>query len=791
MTLAIIDLGNKLELSNSKNLKISSSVYTDEQAKNRLISLTILIIILSSVYPFLGPTYRGSSDLHGIMEMVGSLMGILTGLALVTRFYSLGNRFHLLVGCGFFVNGIEDFVHGFLAFGTSRFLTGPASSLNQFIPGTYVTGRLLLGIILILALYEAKLFKPSINYKKETKYFIGIFAIITVILTSIAFVLPLPKFVFPNNLISRPLDFISAIILAIAFVGFFNIFKKKNEKLVYWLMVSIGINIVGQLIMSTSKVLTDSYFDVAHSYKVLGYLTPLLGFTFYQISVLIDSKNMQDILKENEEQTRVIVDTALDAIVTINDNGYIEYINRSFTNIFGYTQLEAIGQKITFIMPETYKPNHISAFSKYINSGKKNKDGFRVQFEGKRRSGEIFPLDLAVSEFYVRNERKFTGLITDQTEKVKAESTIKEKQEKFSTLFDTLYDGVILTDLEGVITEWNIGSERMFGYTKEDAIGKTPALVYYPKESANLTKKIINGIIKDGKWIGEINFIKKDGIKGICETIVIPINNSKGKTIGTVGVNRDITERKLATEQIKLQNESLKSKNEDLLILDKMKTEFVSAASHELRTPLTSIKGSLGLIISGNIPEDQTNDFIEICYNNTNRLIRLVNDFLDLSKLESQSIEFTKGKFDLNVLLMETIVEMEQFAKSNSIKINYEKINNIELYADRDRISQILVNLLSNAIKFSEGKEVSVSANLNSKFVKINIDDTSKIINVSIREKLFEPFVQGEKIMSRKASGTGLGLAICKSIVDQHGGKIWIEENGTKGNRFVFSIPVS
>lgn len=779
-----------METSKSLISKINSTVYTEDQAKLRLIYLAIVVILLSSVYPFLGPTYRGSSDLHGIMEMVGSLMGMLTGLAFVTRFYSLGNRFHLLVGCGFFVNGIEDFVHGFLAFGTSRFLMGPASSLNQFIPGTYVTGRLLLGIILIISLYEARLFKPSINFKKETKYFIGIFAVITIIFTSIAFILPLPKFVFPDNLISRPLDFLSAIILGVALVGFFKVFKEKNEKLVYWLMVSISVNIVGQLIMSTSKVLTDSYFDVAHSYKVLGYLTPLLGFTFYQISVLIESKKIQEILAENEEQTRVIVDNALDAIITINENGIIEYVNKAYTNIFGYTNIETIGKNITLIMPEKHLKQHLKSFTKYVNSGNKNREGFRVNFDGKRKSGEEFPLEIAISEFFVKNERKFTGLLSDLSEKEKAETIIKEKQEKFSTLFDTLYDGVILTDLEGIITEWNLGSERMFGFTKEEAIGKSPAIVRKPKDSAKLKQKIIDGLKKDGRWIGEIDFVRKDGRSGICETIVIPINDSKGKTIGTVGVNRDITERKLASEQIKLQNETLKEKNKALLVLDRMKTEFVSAASHELRTPLTSIKGSLGLIKSGQIPEEQANEFIEICYNNTNRLIRLVNDFLDLSKLESQTDEFTKGNFDINVLLMETISEMQQFAKSNSIEINYSRSDQIEIHADRDRISQILVNLLSNAIKFSEGKEVNVSTAANSKFINIYIDDTSKIIVEELRERLFEPFVQGEDIMNRKSTGTGLGLAICKSIVDQHGGKIWIEENGTTGNRFAFSIPL-
>ncbi len=289
--------------------------------------------------------------------------------------------------------------------------------------------------------------------------------------------------------------------------------------------------------------------------------------------------------------------------------------------------------------------------------------------------------------------------------------------------------------------------------------------------------------------LSEIVEISEKVSQGEYKNKVTNISNDELGKLGTA-INKMTYNLSRNQEHILLQNEMLKSKNEDLLIIDKMKSEFVSAASHELRTPLTSIKGSLGLLKSGDVPEEQQIQFIDICYNNTNRLIRLVNDFLDLSKLENQSIEFVKDYFNLDVLILETISEMDQFAKSKSKKIDYSRSNTLELFASRDRISQILVNLLSNAIKFSEGEKVYVSSDENSKFITIYVDDTSKIINKHLREKLFEPFVQDTNMMKRKNTGTGLGLAICKSIVDQHGGKIWIEENGTVGNRFAFTIPV-
>ncbi len=272
--------------------ELSSSAHSSAQERGYLIVLALMMILLASVYPLLRQSvYEGSSDLHATIEMVGALFGLVAGVALIVRFYTLGNRFHLFIGLAFFVNGAEDFVHGLLAF---RNLFGlPASSVAQFIPGTYVTGRLLLGVILLLAPSVPIWFGESKNPKRETKWISSIVVIVSIVLTALAFQSPLPNFIYPENLISRPVDFLSGIVLLVALAAFLRKYHQERDMLTWWVALSIGVNVVGQVLMSFSKALYDPFFDIAHVYKVLGYMIPLLGFSLYQITVITERQQAE------------------------------------------------------------------------------------------------------------------------------------------------------------------------------------------------------------------------------------------------------------------------------------------------------------------------------------------------------------------------------------------------------------------------------------------------------------------------------------------------------------------
>jgi methyl-accepting chemotaxis protein len=286
----------------------SFTAHTPAQERWHLVLLALVMLALASVGPQLpGTRYRGSADLHATIEMVGALFGLITGIALVSRFYTLGNRFHLFIGLAFFVNGMEDFVHGFLPF---RNMFGlPASSIAQFIPATYVTGRLLLGAILLIAPGVARWLGDSPQPQRETRWVSAVVLLASLALTCLAFTLPLPTFIFSDRVISRPLDFLSAVVLVGALVVFLREYHRERDALTWWILLSIGVNIVGQFFMSFSRSLYDPCFDLAHVYKVLGYALPLLGFSLYQISVVAERRQAERSLEEAQTQLRDVLRT--------------------------------------------------------------------------------------------------------------------------------------------------------------------------------------------------------------------------------------------------------------------------------------------------------------------------------------------------------------------------------------------------------------------------------------------------------------------------------------------------
>jgi len=227
--------------------------------------------------------------------------------------------------------------------------------------------------------------------------------------------------------------------------------------------------------------------------------------------------------------------------------------------------------------------------------------------------------------------------------------------------------------------------------------------------------------------------------------------------------------------------------------IERMKSEFVSVVSHELRTPLTSIHGSLGLLASGLLGKVNARGerMLEIAVSNTDRLIRLLNDILDMETLDSGKVEMRRIKCSAGELIDHAIELMRPMAQNQRVGLAATR-SELLIYADRDRIIQCLTNLLSNAIKFSEpGKAVRVTANRVGQDARFEVADQGKGIPEGKRTSIFERFQQVDTSDSRKRGGTGLGLAISRNIVEQHGGKIWVESQLGQGSTFFFTIPVA
>jgi len=270
----------------------------------------------------------------------------------------------------------------------------------------------------------------------------------------------------------------------------------------------------------------------------------------------------------------------------------------------------------------------------------------------------------------------------------------------------------------------------------------------------------------------EYQRLNDNGSYSWMNIVYIPDFDSNGEVKGFFSMVDDITDRK-AIEQIK--------------------SEFISIASHEMRTPLTSIHGVIKLLCAGRLGElsESGQQMAAMALRNSDRLVHLVNDILDLERMESGQDEIVKQKCVSAELIQQAIDSVQPLAKELEIILTTEPTS-IKLLADCDRIMQTLINLISNAIKFSPANsQVEIKAQLQNKNILFTVKDQGRGIPADKLEAIFERFQQVDASDSRKKGGTGLGLAICRHIVEQHGGKIWVESVYGKGSTFFFSVPQS
>ena len=339
-------------------------------------------------------------------------------------------------------------------------------------------------------------------------------------------------------------------------------------------------------------------------------------------------------------------------------------------------------------------------------------------------------------------------------------------------------DGILGVGLDNRPTFLNPAGVRILGMTLTDIQGKTihEAVHHshadgtpWPEEECTNTVAMRRG---DPVPILLDNFWRPDGTSFPVEYSSTPMFDEDGNQLGAVVVFRDVTERRA---------------------IERLKGEFVSTVSHELRTPLTSIRGALGLLSSGLLGPiaEKGQRMLEIAVTNTDRLVRLINDILDLERIESGKVELTRGTVDAQTVMDQAREGLQSIADEAGIRIVTEPAAG-SLWGDSDRIIQTLTNLIGNAIKFSPaGTAVTLSGTAGADDFTFRIADQGRGVPEDKLDAIFERFSQVDASDSRHNGGSGLGLAICQSIVNAHGGRIWAEKNDPAGTRLQFTIPLA
>jgi len=340
-------------------------------------------------------------------------------------------------------------------------------------------------------------------------------------------------------------------------------------------------------------------------------------------------------------------------------------------------------------------------------------------------------------------------------------------------VLDSLTSGVIALDLENRILLLNRTLASRLGTSPEQWVGR-PLAEMAPLFDGHLSSQLVfqarlvvpadpaaaRSEELEWKAAGQSFWMREDSG---------PLYDDSGKIVGRLLAYHDISREKA---------------------IDRMKSEFISVASHELRTPMTSIKGSVDLILSGMAGEVTTDaqELLEIAQNGCNRLIRLINDILDLSKIEAGQLKLDRVRMDLGETVERAVLGVKALAGQHEVSLRLERGEEIPLVeVDKDRMEQVITNLLSNAIKFSPTNgEVRIEVSFSDGWVQCTVIDHGRGIPEADLHRVFGKF---EQVAETRKQGTGLGLAICQALVQEHAGKLWVESKLNEGSRFIVRLP--
>jgi PAS domain S-box-containing protein len=498
---------------------------------------------------------------------------------------------------------------------------------------------------------------------------------------------------------------------------------------------------------------------------------------------------------------RDIVQSIPVGILAISFTGRVRCWNHAAESILGWAEGEVMGNLLPFELPSS--------------SG----DG-EVEFETTRKDGTSVTLQVRNIPWHAADGEDIGRLlvIADISAHRAAQVAIQQlieqesvargrerENKRFRQLLDAAPDAIIEVDQEGKIVLLNKVTEDLFGYGRGELLGR-PVEVLIPQDHrhrhqghrddywANPSRRPMGGGLT-------LKGQRKDGSQFPVEISLSPVQFEDGFRVSAI--IRDVTERHLVEEKLKAiqqahtaelaaKNHELEIRNAEVERADRLKSEFLSGMSHELRTPLHTIIGFTELLeeeLEGPLNEKQMR-FIRHIHKDSQHLLALINDVLDLSKIESGRLELQRQVFPLLEALEETVSSLRPRAEAKSIEIAIDVPVTLELFADRLRFKQILYNLLSNAVKFTpDHGRVWVKAATQSAFAEVCVGDSGIGIAASEQETVFDKFYQVGQRQAGGHEGTGLGLAITRHLVHEHGGAIRLDSEPGLGCRFTFTIP--
>jgi len=529
----------------------------------------------------------------------------------------------------------------------------------------------------------------------------------------------------------------------------------------------------------------------------------MLEFVSSQMTPVIERKLIQQRIADALEFNLALIDVSTMGIIAYDSSGQCILANEAIARILGATREQVLRQNYNQI--ESWKNSGLleSAHETIATGNETRREIHTMSSFGKEiwldcRFTYLFSkgkphllltvndisihkqAEVALQAYATKLEQSNRDLQDFAIELKQAEAVLRASEAKYRALVDTSPDGITLTDLEGKLVLCNQQTARLHGYENPDAMCGLNVFELIAPEDRQLAVQSAQKTLNEGNITNiEYSMLRKDGSRFPAELSAALIRDSEGAPATFIGITRDITERMQAMEAEKR--------------LIQLKEEFIASVSHDLRTPLFSLIGYLDLLRNGKVTDsDVQNEFLTRASMDVNRLMGMVNELLDVSRLESNRLVLNFEEVDLGAVILEVLQSFREQANARRISLTSAQLDpSLMAEVDLSRMRRVLANLVENAIKFSDvDGEILVSGESRNGSITIHVTDHGCGILIEDCSRVFDKFYQVSNTLTKNRFGTGLGLYISKQFVEAHGGSIAVKSQLGIGSTFTVTIPV-
>jgi PAS domain S-box-containing protein len=503
----------------------------------------------------------------------------------------------------------------------------------------------------------------------------------------------------------------------------------------------------------------------------------------YNMRDVHDRREALEALRESEERFRLAFENALAGMAILDAAGNYQWVNRSFCRMLGFRRQELLALGLQgAVHPDDFEAARQDAAHLFAGRIRSYQRERRLV----HKDGHVVWVLLSAAVLRKENGKvvQVMGQVHDISEWKRLESALRASDERYRALVRNSSDIITVLDANGTVVSMSAASERVLGFRPEELIGKSNAELCHPDDVRRLNWTFARSLHSPGvKRRVELRFRHKDGSYRWLE--VMPNALLSDPAIGGIVADaRDITEQKEAAA-------ALLEANTQLERLNQAKTDFVSLVSHEFRTPLTGIRGFSELIRDGDFTLDEVREFANDINDDAQRLARLIDQMLDLERMQSGRMQLHRDPVDLNQTIKEIAQRLRATTNRHQIRLDLDEMLPVFI-GDQDKLVQVFTNLIANAIKYSpEGGDLVVKTRANQEHVHLTVCDPGIGIPSSDLERIFDRYARVEGGAGRFVKGIGLGLPIARQIVEMHGGTIWAESVVHEGSVFHVVLPLT